>query len=71
MGEQNSGTVMVELNATAAQLLASMCVELGTDDATGVVSRSLGLLDLCLRTKRMGGRLMFENERGDISDVVF
>ena len=71
MGEQTTGSVMVELNATAAQLLASLCARLGTDDVTGVVSRSLGLLDLCERTKSRGGRLLFENERGDTSDVAF
>ena len=65
------GTVSVELNNTAAQLLASLCVELGTDDPQGVLSRALGLLDLAARTARRGGRLCFVNDRGEQSEVVF
>jgi pimeloyl-CoA synthetase len=65
------GTVTVELNHTLAELLAKLCVELGTDDPTGVLSRALGLLELVQRTKRHGGRLCFVNERGDVADVVF
>ena len=64
------GPVTVELNHTLAELLARLCVELETDDATGVMSRALGLLDLVQRTKRQGGRLCFVNERGDAADVV-
>ena len=65
------GSVIVELNHTLAELLARLCVELGTDDATGVMSRALGLLELAQRTKRRGGRLVFINERGEMADVVF
>ena len=65
------GTVSVELNHTLAELLARLCVELETEDATGVLSRALGLLEMVQRTKRQGGRLCFINERGDIADVVF
>jgi pimeloyl-CoA synthetase len=65
------GPVSVELNATLAELLAKLCVDLDTDDYTGVISRGLGLLDLVQRTKRQGGRLCFINERGDVADVVF
>ena len=64
------GTVSVELNNTLAELLARLCVELGTDDATGVLSRALGLLEMVQHTKRRGGRLCFVNERGDLADVV-
>ena len=64
------GPVTVELNHTLAELLARLCVELDTDDAVGVMSRALGLLDLAQRTKRQGGRLCFVNERGDAADVV-
>ena len=64
------GTVTVELNHTLAELLARLCVELETEDATGVLSRALGLLEMVQRTKRHGGRLCFINERGEISDVV-
>jgi len=68
---QGVGSVSVELNHTLAELLARLCVELGTDDATGVMSRALGLLEMVQHTKRHGGRLCFVNERGDIADVVF
>lgn len=71
MDPKGTGTIQVELNAMAAQLLARMCVELETEDVSGVLSRALGLLDLSLRTKRQGGRLVFENERGELADVVF
>ncbi len=71
MDPKGVGSVTVELNNTAAQLLARLCVELETDDATGVLSRALGLLEMSMRTKRQGGRLCFVNERGEASDVVF
>jgi pimeloyl-CoA synthetase len=65
------GTVQVELNHTLAELLAKLCIELDTEDYTGVISRALGLLEMVQRTKRQGGRLLFVNERGDTADVVF
>jgi pimeloyl-CoA synthetase len=71
LSDEQRETVHVELNHTLAQLLASLCVELETEDYTGVISRALGLLELAQRTKRHGGRLCFVNDRGDASDVVF
>jgi hypothetical protein len=71
MDPRGVGPVTIELNNTAAQLLARLCIELDTEDVTGVMSRALGLLDLGVRTKRQGGRLCFINERGETSDVVF
>ena len=68
---QGIGTVSVELNHTLAELLARLCVELETEDATGVLSRALGLLEMVQRTKRQGGRLCFVNEHGNVADVVF
>ncbi|HSR98291.1 MAG TPA: hypothetical protein VLM79_14630 [Kofleriaceae bacterium] len=65
------GPVTIELNRTLAELLARLCVELDTEDVTGVLSRALGLLDMVQHTKRQGGRLCFINERGDVADVVF
>ena len=65
------GPVTVELNHTLAEPLVRLCVELETDDPTGVMSRALGLLDMVQHTKRHGGRLCFINERGDVADVVF
>ncbi len=70
MDPQGVGTVQIELNATLAELLARLCVQLDTEDAVGVLSRAVGLYDLALRTKRQGGRLCFVNERGETSDVV-
>ncbi len=64
------GPVQVELNHTLAELLARLCVELGTDDPGDVMSRALGLLEMVQRTKRHGGRLCFVNERGEIADVA-
>jgi len=71
MDPRGVGTVAVELNNTSAQLLASLCIELGTDDPQGVLSRALGLLDLAARGKRMGSRLCFVNERGEQAEVVY
>jgi pimeloyl-CoA synthetase len=71
MDPRGIGPVTIELNHTLAGLLARLCVELETDDATGVMSRALGLLDMVQHTKRQGGRLCFINERGDVADVVF
>ncbi len=65
------GTVTIELNNTLAELLAKLCVELETEDALGVISRGLGMLEMMQRTKRQGGRLCFINERGELADVVF
>jgi pimeloyl-CoA synthetase len=65
------GSVTIELNRTLAELLARLCVELETEDVTGVMSRALGLLDMVQHTRRQGGRLCFINERGDVADVVF
>jgi hypothetical protein len=71
MDAKGMGPVSVELNHTLAELLARLCVELQTDDPTGVMSRALGLLEMVQRTKRQGGRLCFINERGETADVVF
>ena len=71
MDARGVGTVTLELNHTLAELLAKLCVELDTEDATGVVSRALGLLEMVQHTKRHGGRLCFVNARGDTADVVF
>ena len=64
------GPVTIELNATLAELLAKLCVELETEDYGDVISRALGLLDMVQHTKRQGGRLVFMNENGNTADVV-
>ncbi|MCP4447474.1 MAG: hypothetical protein GY811_19355 [Myxococcales bacterium] len=70
MDPKGVGTISVELNNTAAQLLASLCVELDTDDAMDVLSRALGVLDLCVRGKAKGGSVCIVNERGEPSEIV-
>lgn len=70
MDPRGVGPVAIELNNTAAQLLAKLCVELDTADAGAVLSRALGLLEMSLRAKRRGERLCFINERGEAADVV-
>src|SRR5262249_43494130 len=60
----------VELNQTLAELVAKLCVELGTDDPADVLSRALGLLEMVQLTKRRGGRLCFVNERGEQADIA-
>jgi hypothetical protein len=71
MDARGTGTIAIELNATLAQLLARLCVELDTEDHLGVLSRALGLLDLAQKTRRQGGRLCFVNERQELADVIF
>lgn len=71
MDPKGVGTVQVELNNTAAQLLASLCIELGTEDAVGVMSRALGLLDLCVRSKDKGSSVCIVNSLGEASEVVY
>jgi hypothetical protein len=64
------GPVVIELNATLAELLAKLCVELETEDYGDVISRALGLLDMVQHTKRQGGRLVFMSDNGNTADVV-
>jgi hypothetical protein len=66
-----SAPVDIRLNNTAAQLLARLCVETGTDDPSGLVVRALGLLEMAQRVRRQGGRLVFVNERGEEAEVAF
>ena len=63
--------VSLILNHTAAQLLARLCAETGTDDPSGLVVRALGLFEMAQRQKRGGGRLVFVNERGEEAEVAF
>jgi hypothetical protein len=61
----------VPLNATAAQLLAKLAADLGTEDAAGVLSRALGLLDLVLHGKRSGKRVvLYDDATGRMTDVM-
>ena len=67
---RGTGTVAVELNATLAELLARLCVELETEDPLAVLTRALGLFDLAQQARRGGGRLCFVNSRGELSEVI-
>ena len=69
--EGKGGPVQVTLNQMAAQLLAKLCIELGTDNPSSVVMRGLGLLEMAQRTKRSGGRIFFKNPQGEEAEVVF
>jgi hypothetical protein len=71
MERERREPVRLTLNATAAQLLARLSVELGAEDPAGVVVRALGLLEMAQRARRQGGRLVFRNERGEEAEVVF
>jgi hypothetical protein len=69
--DPRTGSVQVPLNATAAQLLAKLAADLGTDDAAGVLSRALGLLDMALHAKRTGKRLvLIDDEHNSAIEVV-
>ncbi len=70
MDPRGVGTISIELNRTAAELLANLCVRMGTDDAVGVVSRALGVMDMIDRSKKKGARLVLVNALGEQSDVV-
>jgi len=63
--------VDLRLNSTAAQLLAKLCAETGTDNPSGLIIRALGLFEMAQRTKRQGGKLIFRNEHGDEAEVAF
>ena len=62
--------VEVRLNATAAQLLARLCVETDSEPSA-LVLRALGLLEMAQRTRRQGGSVVFRNERGEEAEVAF
>ena len=68
--DPRSGPVQVPLNATAAQLLAKLAADLGTNDPTGVLARALGLLDMVLFAKRQGKRLCLVDDDGRMTEVV-
>ncbi len=66
-----SEPIQIQINGTAAELLARLAIELGSEDPGAVLVRALGLLDLAQRTRRQGGRLVFVNPRGEQADVAF
>jgi hypothetical protein len=51
------GSVTVEMNGTAAELLVRLMAEMQMADPMAVLSRALGMLDQGLAAKRQGRRL--------------
>ena len=70
MDPRGKAHVTIELTPTLAELLARLCVEQGTEDYVGVMSKALGLYDLAQRARRHGERLCFVNARGEAAEVV-
>ncbi len=70
MDPRGKAPVTIELNPTLAELLVRLCVEQGTEDYAGILSRALGLYDLAARARRNGERLCFVNARGEAAEVV-
>ena len=70
MDPRGKAPVTVDLNPTLAELLVRLCVEQGTEDYAGMLSRALGLYDLALRARRNGERICFVNARGEAAEVV-
>ena len=67
----NGPSVNIEVNQTAALLLAKLMSDLGTEEPTAVLSRALGLLDQALSARRQGRRLcVHDPESGRLIDVV-
>ena len=64
--------VTIKITGTSAVLLTRLAEALGTDEGGAVMMRALGLLDLALKAKRDGRRLVFlDRSTGAMSDVVF
>ncbi|HVV83451.1 MAG TPA: hypothetical protein VHE35_10285 [Kofleriaceae bacterium] len=70
MDPRGKAPVSIELNPTLAELLVRICVDEGTDDYAGVLSKALGMYDLARRARRQGERLCFVNARGEAAEVV-
>ena len=63
--------VTVEVNGTAAQLLAKLTADLGVSDPMAALTRALGLLEHALHAKRTGRRLgVLDPESGRFIDLV-
>jgi hypothetical protein len=70
MDPRGKAPVTIELNPTLADLLVRLCVEQGTEDYVGLMSKALGLYDLAQRARKNGERLCFVNARGEAAEVV-
>ena len=70
MDPRGKAPVSIELNPTLADLLVRICVDEGTEDYTGVLSKALGMYDLARRARKNGERLCFVNARGEAAEVV-
>ncbi len=71
MEQPRQPPVQVTLNATAAQMLARLAVEMNTEDVAGLVVRALGLLEMAHSARKRGSRLVLVNAGGEQSDVAY
>ena len=76
MDSQGIGPVTVTISGTSALLLARLAQSLGAAETPAgggaVVMRALGLLELALKAKREGKRVVFYDPGGgELSEVAF
>ena len=74
MSNMDSGaqpTVTVQMNGTAAELLARLMEEMGIADPMAVLSRALGMLDQGLAARRQGRRVgVYDAQTQRFMDLV-
>jgi hypothetical protein len=67
----SQAAVTVQMNGTAAELLAKLMGELGTEDPMAVLSRALGMLEQGLAARRLGRRLgVYDAQTQRFMDLV-
>lgn len=71
MDPRSQAAVTVQMNGTAAELLAKLMVEVGTEDPMAVLSRALGMLEQGLAARRQGRRLgIYDAQTQRFMDLV-
>lgn len=71
MDARAAGSVTVEVNGTAAELLVKLMGEIQTADPMAVLSRALGMLEQGLAARRQGRRLgVYDPETRRFMDLV-
>ena len=67
----SQAVVTVQMNGTAAELLAKLMVEMGAEDPMAVLSRALGMLEQGLAARRQGRRLgVYDAQTQRFMDLV-
>jgi hypothetical protein len=67
----SQAAVTVEMNGTAAELLAKLMVEMGSSDPMAVLSRALGMLEQGLAARKQGRRLgVYDAQTQRFMDLV-